>query len=108
MACILSLEPALIKLGDNFQCICGSGIEEARDLIEKPCIVYGTESAFKTKIQLRPCLRCRNRFIRPDCREIGILNLNNRSLFMHTLLEHYTMNFASSETPMVAFTTDTT
>ncbi|KAF8990382.1 hypothetical protein BDQ17DRAFT_1194969, partial [Cyathus striatus] len=99
--------PTLIELGDNPWCICGSGIEEAGDLLEKLCIVYGMKSAFQTNIQLHSCLKCRNQYIGPECREIGLLNLNNRSLFTHGLLEHYTTTFTSSETPMAAFTTDT-
>ncbi|KAF8975783.1 hypothetical protein BDQ17DRAFT_1267743, partial [Cyathus striatus] len=62
--------------------------------------------AQKTKIQLIQCTVCpplAGHYIGPDCRSIEVLNLNNRYLFTHELLEHYTSAFSTSPTPFVAF-----
>jgi hypothetical protein len=47
--------------------------------------------------------RRRRQYVGPDGRDLGIFNLDNKSLFTHDLLDDYTAAFVSSETPFVAY-----
>lgn len=72
----------------------------------KRCIVYALTKPLHTTIQLQVCSNCLSsqyRAIGPDCRGLGIFNLNNHSLFTHDLLEEYTATYTSSETPFTAW-----
>ncbi|KAF9455292.1 hypothetical protein BDZ94DRAFT_1231040 [Collybia nuda] len=60
-----------------------------------------------SNIQVQLCPTCpavHRQYIGPDCRELGLFNLNNHKLFTHDLLDEYTSAYTSSETPFVAWT----
>lgn len=59
--------------------------------------------AAEAVIEVQKCALCSHRFIGPDCQELGIFNLNNRTLLAHDLLDDYTSAFSTSETPFVAW-----
>ncbi|KAF9470050.1 hypothetical protein BDN70DRAFT_764742, partial [Pholiota conissans] len=61
--------------------------------------------AIEAKIQVQKCPACKHRFIGPDCRSIGLFNWNNRALFTHDLLNDYTSQFTTSETPFASWVT---
>ncbi|KAG6904907.1 hypothetical protein DXG01_006352 [Tephrocybe rancida] len=75
-------------------------------VVEKDCIIYGLSTIMSTKIQLQECPICHGQYghwIGLETRARGILNLNNKMLFMHDLLEDYTSLYTSSETPFAAW-----
>lgn len=70
------------------------------------CKVYTKTGVHESVVEVQRCPTCppqRNRKIGPDPRHLGIFNYNNTTLVTHELLDHYTNNFSSSETPFVAF-----
>lgn len=73
--------------------------------IYRLCLVYGVTGACKTLIELQQCRSCSRRFIGPDCRDFGLFNLNNCVLFSHALLNNYTNQYTTSETPFHAWVT---
>ncbi|KDR76770.1 hypothetical protein GALMADRAFT_67161 [Galerina marginata CBS 339.88] len=96
--------PNIIPLCETSSCCCNPGARLGYDST-KPvniveCTVYGIARTWKTTIEIQKCPSCKHRYIGPDCCEIGIFNWNNRSLFMHDLLEDYISSYTSSETPI--------
>jgi CxC4 like cysteine cluster associated with KDZ transposases len=73
--------------------------------VDDECTVYGLLAAWKATIKLQKCSRCTRRHIGPDCRSHGLFNWNNTILVTEELLDDYTNNFITSETPFVAYTT---
>ena len=72
----------------------------------RECAVYTLVGAQKTLLEVQPCRKCPpflRRFIGPDGLQLGLFNLNNSILFTHDLLDDYTANFTSSETPFSAW-----
>ncbi|TFK59215.1 hypothetical protein BDN72DRAFT_966129 [Pluteus cervinus] len=69
-------------------------------------ILYTLTHAYRLEVELQKCpassLR-QNRFIGPDLRELGIFNFNNHMFFTHDLLDEYTSELTSSETPFTAW-----
>ena len=76
-------------------------------IFTRECIVYSVEGCVKTSIQLQKCPACKHRYIGPDCRSYGLFNFNNRTLLTHQLLDDYTNQFTTSETPFIAWVTVT-
>ncbi|KAJ8074611.1 hypothetical protein PM082_015514 [Marasmius tenuissimus] len=79
----------------------------ASDLkLVKKCTIYDVNKAHTADIELSPCSLCPARkhcFIGPETRDAGLFNYNNSVLFTHDLLDEYTSQFTTSETPFVAF-----
>ncbi|KAJ7429232.1 hypothetical protein FB451DRAFT_1007193, partial [Mycena latifolia] len=97
--------PSVLRLGIEARCSCGARRNDS-DLILSDCTVYTLVQAFPASIEVQICHKCstgRRRYIGPDCRELGLLNYNNRTLFSHSLFDDYTSAFTSSETPFVAW-----
>lgn len=97
---------SLIHSTSSSKCHCGQFYKSNQPVFTKKCIVYTLTKPLHTTIQLQNCSNCQSsqyRAIGPDCRELGIFNLNNHSLFTHDLLEEYTASYTSSETPFTAW-----
>ncbi|KAH6867238.1 hypothetical protein BKA70DRAFT_1497346 [Coprinopsis sp. MPI-PUGE-AT-0042] len=98
-----------IRLGPHSSCPCPSGRtfwDPLGPRIIHTCRVYTLLSFYTLDIELQPCPTCphsRRRFIGPDLRECGIFNFNNNILVSHELLDEYTSEYTSSETPFVAW-----
>lgn len=73
--------------------------------LTRDCIIYGLDGAVKTSIEIQSCPTCMHRYIGPDCRSMGLFNWNNRTLLTHDLLDDYTSQFTTSETPFIAWVT---
>ena len=101
--------PDVLLLDENSSCFCSEPrprYSAKLAIQERPCTIYTTTQAYKTKIQLQCCPICPNlfrRFIGPDPRNVGLFNFNNQILFAHDLLDEYTSAFTSSETPFAAW-----
>jgi len=98
--------PPLLSLNDFSKCSCEQEYMKVHPTYELDCIVYTLTKSIATRIQLQKCPSCsksRYQAIGPDCREYGIFNLNNHSLFSHDLLEDYTISYATSETPFTSW-----
>ncbi|KAJ6527192.1 hypothetical protein B0H19DRAFT_1196670 [Mycena capillaripes] len=97
--------PALIPFGTAARCSCGAIPNDlAKSTIH--CTVYTLTQAVSALIEVQMCHQCssgRRRYIGPDCRDLGLFNYNNRTLFSHLLFDEYTSAFSSSETPFVAW-----
>ena len=107
---ILTVPPALIKLEAFSRCSCRNErgtFNPERPIELRRCFIYGLLNACSASIEVQKCLSCRHGYIGPDCTEIGIFNLNNRSLFTLMLLDDYTCNFTRSETPFVSWVSST-
>lgn len=81
--------------------------DESLPTIERDCKVYSLSGVSTHRIVLQKCRTCpgrQQRFIGPDLREMGVFNLNNRTLMTHELLNEFTSELNSSETPFVAWT----
>ncbi|KAF8877541.1 hypothetical protein BD779DRAFT_1475196 [Infundibulicybe gibba] len=63
---------------------------------------YHTYS-FPSVVETQACRLCNHRFIGPDCQELGIFNFNNQVMFTHEILDDYTSNYTTSETPFAAW-----
>lgn len=102
----VALVENLIHLTPLSKCQCNQFYDPAQAVYTKKCTVYTLTKLFHTTIELQTCSKCQSiqsRPIGPDCRELGIFNLNNHSLFTHDLLEEYTTAYTSSETPFTAW-----
>ncbi|KAF9522976.1 hypothetical protein CPB83DRAFT_776223, partial [Crepidotus variabilis] len=103
--------PNLISLDSSSCCPCNSPrvgwYDSSRPVEHRQCFVYGLLEAFSTTIEVQKCSFCTHGFIGPDATDIGIFNLNNRSLFALTLLDDYTSHFTKSETPFVSWVAST-
>lgn len=106
----LTSAPDIIHLDPNTECrFCkASSIEPnpflSTDITVHPCVIYGLSSTMESKIEGKKCPTC-NRWLGPECREIGIFNWDNRTLMTHQLLDDYTSCFTTSETPFTAWVT---
>lgn len=95
-----------LLLSSTSQCSCGQQYKSNDTSYIKNCVVYTLTKSLSGQIQLQSCSVCqssRYKAIGPDCGDLGILNLNNHSLFTHDLLEEYTAAYTSSETPFTAW-----
>ncbi len=93
-------------LDDSAQCSCGYvGTYDHDNILEDAFIVHTSTSALECKIQTVYCQACINTRgrIGSDLGNYGILNWNNRVGFAHELLNNYTSQLTSSETPFFAF-----
>lgn len=101
--------PQLLTLDGLSSCPCGetrSAYDPSEPTVETDCMIYTLLEALPCRIQLQRCKSCpmqRQRAIGPDPRNLGIFNYDNRILLTHDLLDDYTSNFTSSETPFVAW-----
>ena len=73
--------------------------------VTRKCKVYGLDTIWRVDIQLQQCPACKFWGIGPDCRDLGIFNLDNRILVTHHVLDDYTNAFTASETPFAAWIT---
>jgi hypothetical protein len=100
--------PLLIPLSSEASCCCADPhpkFDQSRPICVASCIVYTTNGASETKIEVQLCKACSRRQIGPDCRSLGLFNYNNRVLFTHALLNDYTNHYTISETPITAWLT---
>ena len=98
--------PSMIHLDEGARCVCGSSHRTMQKATLQECVVYTLTTAHRTHLEVQPCQKCPpmlRRFIGPDGRQQGLFNLNNSVLFSHDLLNDYTANFTSSETPFSAW-----
>ncbi|KAJ7110384.1 hypothetical protein C8R43DRAFT_1139394 [Mycena crocata] len=101
------LPPPLIPLGDNARCRCGATVNPARPTTQFECTVYTLTRAVAATIEVQICHECskgRRNYVGPDCRDIGIFNYNNRTLFSHALFDDYNAQYTASETPFASYT----
>lgn len=95
-----------LLLSQTSRCSCGAAYNPNNATFLKDCIIYTLTQSFHSQIQLQVCPQCqssRYQAIGPDCRDLGLLNVNNHALFSHDLLEEYTAAYTSSETPFTAW-----
>lgn len=72
----------------------------------KKCTIFTLSEAWTNcEIEVQRCWVCKRKFIGPDCRSLGLFNWNNNILFTEELLDEYTSQYTSSETPFIAFVT---
>lgn len=98
--------PATIHLDEGARCICGSSYRVTDQTTLRETVVYTLISAQRTLLEVQQCDKCPQflrRSIGPDGCQLGLFNLNNNTLFTHDLLDDYTANFTSSETPFSAW-----
>ncbi|KAJ7691985.1 hypothetical protein B0H17DRAFT_934571, partial [Mycena rosella] len=98
--------PDVFPLGFDARCSCGASRSVTEPITVLACTVYTLAQAFSTSIEVQICHACsigRRRYVGPDCRAMGFLNVNNRTLFSHSLFDDYTAAFTSSETPFAAW-----
>ncbi|KAJ3500055.1 hypothetical protein NMY22_g19388 [Coprinellus aureogranulatus] len=72
----------------------------------KFCKLYTLISVYNVQVEVQLCRHCpleKRRYVGPDLRAWGIFNYNNSILVSHELLDEYTSEFTSSETPFTAF-----
>lgn len=96
-----------LSLDEASQCSCGASLDSADGglIYTKPAILYDLLTSRTVTIEVVPCPLCKHakRMIGPDLSKLGIFNWNNAMLFTHTLLNEFTSQFTSSETPFSAF-----
>ncbi|KAL0057671.1 hypothetical protein AAF712_015684 [Marasmius tenuissimus] len=100
--------PALISLAGQNRSPCGCTNRTVDDVpkVTKRCTIYTLNQSYSAEIELVPCSSCPSRkhcFVGPEPRDLGLFNYNNSVLFTHDVLDEYTSQFTSSETPFVAF-----
>ncbi|KAK1222325.1 hypothetical protein PQX77_014832 [Marasmius sp. AFHP31] len=100
--------PGTIVLQEENRSLCGlEGIDtDGKERTIKKCTVFTLTGALNRDIELVGCPNCPSRkrcFIGPEPWNLGLFNFNNSVLFTHELLDEYTSQFTSSETPFVAF-----
>ena len=98
--------PSSIRLDEGARCICGSTYRGTDQTTLRESVVYTLISAQRTLVEVQQCNKCPQflrRFIGPDGSQLGLFNLNNNTFFTHDLLDDYTANFTSSETPFSAW-----
>ncbi|KAK7017504.1 hypothetical protein VNI00_018606 [Paramarasmius palmivorus] len=74
--------------------------------VVRECKVYGLTQHYTCLIELQRCPHCpprRHCYIGPETRDLGIFNYNNSVLFTHELIDHYSSESSTSETPFAAF-----
>ncbi|KAJ3534105.1 hypothetical protein NMY22_g7064 [Coprinellus aureogranulatus] len=96
-----------IPLGEKDACICSreARFDISRASEERPCTIYGTERAWTAQISVQQCHQCHRRMIGPDGHQIGLFNWNNKILVSEHLLDDYTNDFVTRETPFTSFAT---
>lgn len=96
----------LLSLDTNGRCICDVSTTNNQGIALHPAKLYSLTGVRICEVELQACGTCPSayrRYVRPDGRNAGIFNLNNRLLFTHGLLDDYTASFTSSETPFAAW-----
>lgn len=102
--------PPLIRIDGASTCACTIPrpiYNPSLPIFTRECTVYSFEGCIKTSIQLQKCPACKHRYIGPDCHSYGLFNFNNRTLLTRQLLDDYTNQFTTSETPFIAWVTVT-
>ena len=98
--------PAILELGAEPRCRCGSPPDpDARSRLVT-CTVFDISGAHRVKIEVRRCSECpyeRNMDAGPDLGGLGLFNLNNSRIFSHALLNDYTNSMTSLEAPFHSF-----
>lgn len=96
-----------LSLDETAQCSCGTPLASADggSMYTKPATLYDllTQQTVTIEVVLCPVCRHTKRTIGPDLAKCGVFNWNNTMLFTHTLLNEFTSQFTSSETPFSAF-----
>lgn len=95
-----------ICLDDDWTCCCKTPqpvYSPFQAILTRECIIYGLTEVVKTTIEVQNCLSCKHHFVGPDCQSIDVLNWNNQTLATHELLDNYTNQFTTSETPFIAW-----
>ncbi|KAH6884772.1 hypothetical protein BKA70DRAFT_1377642 [Coprinopsis sp. MPI-PUGE-AT-0042] len=101
--------PFLLNESSSGSCPCPTGRTYYNPVLPttiRKCKVYTLTHLYRHSIMLQACPSCpssRRRFIGPDLRTHGVFNYNNSILVSHELLNEYTSEFTSSETPFTAF-----
>jgi CxC4 like cysteine cluster associated with KDZ transposases len=93
------------NLDVNSQCSCGETVISENDVMYDTLLIYMSFMVLKAEIQTSHCESCTNTSgrIGPDLREHGLFNYNNTIAFSHELMNSYTSQFTTSETPFNAF-----
>lgn len=73
--------------------------------VTQKCTVFDLQRSWETYIQVQRCPACAFVRIGPDCRKLGIFNVDNRVLVTHRVLDDYINAFTASETPFTAWVT---
>lgn len=103
--------PATFLLDKNGSCSQCTGTQrtfydEDLETTEEECKVYSQNRVTTHRIVLQKCRSCpgkHHRSIGPDLRELGVFNHNNTALYTHDLLDEYTSEYTTSNTPFVAW-----
>ncbi|TFK70212.1 hypothetical protein BDN72DRAFT_870445 [Pluteus cervinus] len=106
---VLKEPPTTLLLDSSSSCPCNGtrtwhDPEHATTLADG--VLYTLTSGHRLQVQLQRCPNSsprQNRFIGPDPHSLGIFNFNNHAFFTHDLLDEYTSEFTSSETPFTAW-----
>lgn len=105
--------PERLDMDSNSTCPCTGNRTTFNPSVpteDRVCTIYGWKGAHSALVQLQKCPTCpprRNRKIGPDPRHLGIFNYNNTTLVTHELLDEYTSQYTTSETPFTSFCTTT-
>ncbi|KAF9476550.1 hypothetical protein BDN70DRAFT_812128 [Pholiota conissans] len=100
--------PKVIPLDEASSCSCQvlrSAFDPLQPTITRECTIYALDGAVNATIQVQKCPTCTHRYIGPDGRSLGLFNWNNRTLFTHDLLDDYTSQYTTSETPFISWVT---
>jgi CxC4 like cysteine cluster associated with KDZ transposases len=91
-------------LDSSSRCSCGATASSI-DVHDSLLTIYTSLTAIVMTVETSYCPSCRNTKGRagPDLGEYGVFNWNNRIAFSHELMNSYTSQFTTSETPMYAF-----
>lgn len=95
----------MLKMLDDSSCRCGQPFAPAKDTFAQPCTIFTLTQAWRSTVEVQKCTACRRGTIGPDCGDTGFYNWNNKILFTHELLNDYTSNYTTSETPFIAWVT---
>ncbi|KAJ7589287.1 hypothetical protein C8J56DRAFT_1048926 [Mycena floridula] len=101
--------PDIIPIDQHGSCLCTEGRwDPFTETVQCKGVVYGLYEAKEVLVEVQKCSICpsiRCHYVRPDTRDLRLLNYNNSTLFTHELLEDYCSAFTTSETPFVAWVT---
>jgi hypothetical protein len=107
---LLTTSPSRLTLSDSSTCPCQSPritFDPQRPKEIRQCNVYGLVDARSVEIEVQKCPACPHGYIGPECTDLGLFNLNNRTVFTLTVLDDYTCSFSRSETPFVSWVNTT-
>jgi hypothetical protein len=96
--------PTKFDLDSNSWCSCGE-TTISDDVTVSNLIIYTSFMILNADIQTSYCISCSNTKgrIGPDLGVHGLFNWNNKIAFSHELMNSYTSQFTTSETPLYGF-----